>query len=272
MDTNKILQADILDIIFDGKNKLYGAYQLRKTYNKTLAKALIYTGSLMVFIFIGTVLAGAGNKKKEILIVGPSIHLTNIDHDIPPPKVLPPPKGTAKPDQVKFEKPIVVDNRLVDPKTQIEEITEHTMISSETIKSNIISQVGQVPITDSNSNVAELPLKKVGEPEIFTSVQIEAEFPGGVMAWKKYLENNLDAETPINNGAPEGTYTVMVRFVVSTDGSISSVEPETKIGYGLEAEAVKIIRNGPKWVPARQNGQQVNAYRRQQITFVASTP
>jgi protein TonB len=65
-----------------------------------------------------------------------------------------------------------------------------------------------------------------------------------------------------------GTYQVIVKFIVSKDGSISDVQAETKHGFGMEDEAVKIIKRGPKWTPALQNGRNVNAYRRQPITFV----
>jgi protein TonB len=57
MEANKILSADVLDIIFDGKNKEYGAYQLRKSYTKTLTKALIITGSALLLIIGGSLLA-----------------------------------------------------------------------------------------------------------------------------------------------------------------------------------------------------------------------
>jgi len=69
-------------------------------------------------------------------------------------------------------------------------------------------------------------------------------------------------EFPFNSGNDD------IGFIVSKDGSISDVVAETKFGYGMEAEAVKIIKKGPKWTPALQNGRNVNAYRRQPITFI----
>jgi tetratricopeptide (TPR) repeat protein len=96
----------------------------------------------------------------------------------------------------------------------------------------------------------------------------EAKFPGGQVAWVSYLQKNLNANTPVNNGGPSGIFQVIVKFIVSKDGSISDVQPETKHGYGMEEEAVRIIKLGPKWIPALQNGRKVNAYRRQPITFI----
>ena len=67
MEANKILGADVLDIIFEGKNKEYGAYQLRKSYKKTLTKALLITGSILLLVLIGTVFANIieRNSKKK---------------------------------------------------------------------------------------------------------------------------------------------------------------------------------------------------------------
>ena len=69
MDTNKILNADILDIIFEGKNKAYGAYQLRKTYNSRMSKAMIATGSLLLLVFISAIAANFIHKKSSHLVL-----------------------------------------------------------------------------------------------------------------------------------------------------------------------------------------------------------
>ncbi|MEI7734406.1 MAG: energy transducer TonB, partial [Ferruginibacter sp.] len=68
MDINKILSADILDIIFDGKNKQYGAYDLRKSYNRRLTKALLITASIAMLLFLSSVFANIiGNAKKDTI-------------------------------------------------------------------------------------------------------------------------------------------------------------------------------------------------------------
>ena len=102
----------------------------------------------------------------------------------------------------------------------------------------------------------------------FVKVEVEAQFPGGLPAWKKYLQKNLKATVPVNNGAPIGSYQVIVRFIVSKDGEISNVVAETNHEYGMEQEVIRILKKGPDWVPASQNNKKVNAYRRQPITFI----
>jgi Gram-negative bacterial TonB protein C-terminal len=104
----------------------------------------------------------------------------------------------------------------------------------------------------------------------FTKTEIEAEFPGGVKEWKKHLMDNLDRRIMDKNGVPNGTYVVVIKFIVAKDGTLSDFVAETDYGYGLEKEALRIIKISPKWTPAKQNGNIVRAYKRQPITFVMS--
>lgn len=273
MDPNKILSSDFLDILFDGRNKTYGAYDLRKNYGKTLTKALIFTGSVILLVFLGTVIAGTLNKKdKGVEVNVLETQMAEIKKDEPPPPPPPPPPPTPPPppevNQVKFVPPKIVKDEEVKPDEKIEEIKEDQTISTKTVESENKEQIVQAPVEDKGTQVVEVPKASEDENKVFTKVEVEAGFPGGEGGWRRYLTNNLNANTPVENGAPEGTYTVIVRFIVSKDGSISDVTAETNHGYGMEEEAVKIIKRGPKWTPAIQNGRNVNAYRRQPITFL----
>ncbi len=104
--------------------------------------------------------------------------------------------------------------------------------------------------------------------KIFTKVEVEADFPGGNDAWRKYLIKNLNPDVPANNNAPVGKFTVVVKFVVSKDGSLSGIQAETNMGYGMEQEVLRIIQRSGNWAPAYQNKRPVNAYRRQPVTFL----
>ena len=120
---------------------------------------------------------------------------------------------------------------------------------------------------DEGKQVVEAP-KVEDENKIFEKVEVEASFPGGDAGWRRFLERNVKGQVASDNGAPAGSYTVVVQFIVAKSGSISDVKALTSHGYGMEDEAVRAIRRGPKWVPAIQNGRNVNAYRKQPITFV----
>ena len=117
--------------------------------------------------------------------------------------------------------------------------------------------------------VASSFAQRVDEDNIvFTKVEQEAQFPKGSEGWMKFLMKTLDGNKPIKNGAPSGTYTVIIKFIVTKDGKVSDVQAETNNGYGMEEEAISTIKKSPDWQAAVQNGKPVNAYRRQPITFV----
>lgn len=268
MEANKILSADVLDLIFEDRNKDYGAYQLRKTYNGRIARALIITASVALLALLGSFVASKFKDDKNKLDIK-EVTIADLkppeeDKPEPPP---PPPKPPEPPkiEMTKFTPPkIVKDEEVEEPPPVQEEMKETKIadISQEGIKDEGLA--APVEIDEGKKIIEE---KKEDENHIFEKVEIEASFKGGESAWKKYLERNLNPNTPVDNGAPEGTYTVYVQFVVSKDGSISDVKALTNHGYGMEQEAIRVIRKGPAWVPAVQNGRSVNAYRKQPITF-----
>lgn len=125
----------------------------------------------------------------------------------------------------------------------------------------------QKQASTSNKNI-QLTLQKDTTPEnILSKVEIEPAFPGGVKAWSAFLEKNLDRDIALKNGAPKEHFKVFIQFVVNTDGSISQLTPLTKHGYGMEEEAIRVLKVGPKWLPAVQDGKKVIAYRKQAFQF-----
>ena len=269
MEANKILSADILDLVFEGRNKEYGAYDLRKTYNKRIIMALIITGSLMILALLGSVLASTLKSKDDNNLNIKEVTIQDIkqEEDKPEPPPPPPPKPPDPPkiEMAKFTPPkIVKDEEVQEPPPEQKELEE---VKIDVVKQEGIKDEGIVApaVIDDGKGIVEE--KKEDENKIFEKVEIEATFKGGESAWRKYLERNLNAMVGPDNGAPAGLYTVYVQFVVSKDGSISDVKALTNHGFGLEAEAVRVIKKGPAWTPAIQNGRSVNAYRKQPITF-----
>ena len=120
---------------------------------------------------------------------------------------------------------------------------------------------------DSATSVPGTENNVQADPTVFSMVDIDAVFPGGPSAWRKFLETNLRGETPVDHGAGEGNYTTIVQFIVDKDGTVSDVIPLTKMGFGMEEEAVRVIKKSGKWKPAIQNGRIVRAYHKQPITF-----
>lgn len=274
MDVNKIQSADILDIIFDGRNKEYGAYELRKTYNKRMTKALVGTVLILLLAVLGNLLANSVGKESKELIVQ-DVQLENVQQDEkkpePPPPPPPPKQEPPKVEITKFTPPKIVKDEEVKEEDEIKEVEKLEDTKIGTINQEGAKDEGIVaPPVETGTGVVEAPKKEEDYDKIFTVVQIAAEFPGGIPAWTKYLERNLNRDLPVENGAPPGKYTVVVSFIVAKDGAISDVVAENDPGYGTKAEAVRVIARGPKWKPAVQNGRNVIYRHKQSITFMVS--
>ncbi|HMJ45932.1 MAG TPA: N-acetylmuramoyl-L-alanine amidase [Ferruginibacter sp.] len=106
--------------------------------------------------------------------------------------------------------------------------------------------------------------------KVFTDMDITPSFPGGQEEWTKFLKTNLNPSLPVDEGWKAGTYQVVVNFIVDTKGNVTDVTTSDYPGSKTAQACVDLIRNGPKWIPAVQNGLVVNAYKKQLITFVVS--
>ncbi len=199
--------------------------------------------------------------------------MAEIKKETPPPPVAPPPPPPKAPpppeiNQVKFTPPKIVKDDQVKPDEQIEEIKEDAAISTKTVVSeNKEAKVEVAPEETKGTAVVDVK-KEDDENKVWTKVEKEAEYPGGDGAWRNFLQNNLRGEVPVDNGANPGQYQVIVKFIVSREGILSDISCESDPGYGMCAEAIRVIKKTKSWTPANQNGRQVNAYRRQPITFL----
>ena len=270
METNKILSADFLDILFEGKNKEYGAYELRKTYNKRITLALIITAVIALLIFVGSVVAKniQDNNSTKLLEVK-DLSLEQVQKEDKPPPPPPPPLKLPPPppiQTIQFTPPkIVKDEEVVKPPVENARI-EEAKVDVKTVEGT--KDVGIVaPPVEEKSQVIEAP-KVVAEEEdkVFTKVEIEASFPGGDAGWSRYVKKEIESHIDELTEAGQSGQ-CRVRFIVSKDGTVSDVVALTMKGSKLAEIAENAIRKGPKWTPAQQNGRHVNAYREQPVTF-----
>ena len=268
MDPNKILNSDILDIIFDGRNKEYGAYDLRKTYNKRLIRALIGTAVVILLLFGGYFLSSIDLAKKKTAVVVQDVQLENVDtkKDEPPPP--PPPKvEPPKVEMAKFTPPkIVPDDKVKEEEKPPEqaklEDTKIGLTNQEGIKDEGIT----APPSDAGKGVVEAPKETEDYDRTFTKVEIESEYPGGAAAWQRYLNKNFRYPDEAVNNDIQGT--VVVQFIVDKEGNVSDVIAMSgPTEGGLREEAVRVIKKSGLWTPAIQNGRKVKSYKKQPIVF-----
>ncbi len=268
MEASKIQTADFLDILFEGKNKEYGAYELRKTYNRRITVAIVVT--LLVCLSVGIAFAVSkmkgGDTKPQIVLQ--DVDLQNVAEQKKPEPPPPPPPPKIEPPKIEIKQftppKIVKDEEVKEPPPEQEKLedTKIGTINQEGVKSDVVA-----PPVEQGTGVVEAPKVTEDYDKEFKTVQIQAKFPGGNEAWIAYLKRNLRAEVPTDNGAPTANYTVIVSFLVDKTGAISEVKAENDPGYGTSAEAVRVIQRGPAWTPAVQNGRNVIYRQKQSITF-----
>lgn len=266
METNNILQADVLDIIFDGRNKDYGAYQLRKNYNRRLARAMAVMFGVCLLAVVGSVLASSEKKVKTQLIVQTEVNLARLDEKKPDPiPEQPKPKPVEKLETIKSTPPRIVQEEVKEP-PPTQDQQDNVQIADFNQK-GVVGDVVAPPVEEKSTGPVTAPAPIEDYNKEFRTVAVQAQFPGGPAAWQKFLERTLKQDVPVDNGAPPGDYPVVVSFLVDRDGNVTEVKAETDPGYGTAAEAVRVIQRSGKWVPAIQNGRNVIFRQKQSIIF-----
>jgi protein TonB len=269
MEPNNILTSDVLDIIFDGRNKQYGAYELRKTYNKRLKTAMAVMLFTCLLAMVGGVLASNGGGKHSMApLLVKDYTLTAVNDNPPKPIVIPPPEKKLVPIQIKkFTPPLLVKDVVTPPPAQDAlDDTKIGAIDQAGIKTDVVAP----PVEAKGTGTVTAPVVADDYSKEVFRVEVQAQFPGGMGAWIKYLERSLRQDVPVENGAPAGDYKVVVSFLVDRDGNISEVKAENDPGYGIAAEAIRVIQKSGKWIPALQNGNHVIYRQKQPITFRVS--
>lgn len=265
MDPAKILKTEFLDILFEDRNKNYGAYELRKFYDKRVRNSILITASIALLI-VGSYLIYMNIKandtettKKPIVedIKLEDVKLPDDPKTPPPPPPPPAPPPPVKP-SVQFTPPVIKKDEEVKAEEEppkIEEIKEKA-VSTKTVEGDP-NGIDPGLISDSKgTGVVEAPPPPPKE-EIFTFVEQPPTFPGGDEALAKYLSNNIRYPHLATENGISGT--VFVSFVVDSEGQIKDVKTvgATK-GGGLEDEAMRVVKKMPKWKPGKQNGRQVS--------------
>jgi len=272
MEPNKILSADFLDILFEGKNKEYGAYELRKSYNKRITIAIISIAFISLLFFLTRLLAHDNdNEKNKITVTEVKLEgLKKPDEKRPePPPVKPPKANPTKVEITKFTPPIIVKDDDVKEPIPVVDKLEDTRIGL--VNQNGVKDESYVapPVEVQSTGIEALKKPEKDYETIFIKVEKEAKFPGGMEGWRRYLERNLNANVAAEDGAPVGNYTVKVQFIVDKEGGISNVEAieVPKACPSCGTEAIKVIQKGPKWEPAIQNDRKVIYQAVQYVTF-----
>jgi protein TonB len=266
------------DMVFEGRNKAYGAYELRQiNYRYALISLAIAISTYLLVVLLSQVEFKFMQKNNEEIDV--SVKTTQVelpeelpDLEAPPPPPPPPPPPEAP--QIKFVEMVVkkdeeVADKEIATKKDLED--EKKAIGFENkegdAKAKPVISDPEPPKTGTGP-VAPIPKpkeEKADDDQIFEIVEQNAEFPGGPAAMAQFIQKNLKYPEIALENQIEGT--VVVEFVVEKDGSISNIKVLKDIGGGCGNEAMRIIKMMPKWTPGKQRDMAVRVKMRAPIKF-----
>jgi len=257
-----------LSLVFEGKNKQYGAYVHREESSDQHLKAMfIITVVALLVIFLPGIIKSVIPAKEGVEIVT-DVNLSNVDlnKEVPPENQIkqieapPPPELKAT---VQFTPPVITkDENIKDEelvKTQQELTESKAAISVADVKG---SETGKVDIADLQEHKVVVEEKK---PEIFNHVEVMPTFPGGEGALMKWLSEHINYPTIAQEQGIQGR--VSLRFVVKPDGSVDDVQVVKGLDPSCDKEAVRVVKQMPKWNPGKQNGNPVYVYFSLPVTF-----
>ena len=262
------------EIVFENRNKAYGAYDLRTNYRSMLTKAFIL-GTLLFCIAAITpfvIMKIKQMQAKETTEVNANLidilpeqeQIIEQPKDEPPPPP-PPPKEEPKQEVIQNVVPEPVKAPKVEtPPPPITKQLETTtgLVNQEGVKTPTYTPPPPPPGPSKSTTVEVKP--QVSESQVYTEVEQLAEFKGGINAFRSKVQNNFD--TSVMSG-DEGTVKTEVTFVVERDGSITDVKASGP-NKDFNAEAIRTVKSvRDKWTPAKINGQAVRYRYRLPLTM-----
>jgi periplasmic protein TonB len=263
MNPQDYLKADVIDIIFEGRNKTYGAYHLRKIYDKHVRNSLLI-GAIAVFLGISAPLIYAKIKSSIADANRPTVVEVNLldvklPEDLPPPPPPPPPKEPPPPPKatIKYVPPVVKEDAEVKEETKVEPPPATVQVSTVTSEGSGKVEVIAAPVGKAEE-APPVVVEPVKEDEVFTILEQQAEFPDGQAALFKWLSQNIKYPAVARENNIQGK--VILRFIVEKDGTVNGVTVLRGANELLDKEAVRVVKEMPKWKAGKQRGNSVRSY------------
>lgn len=251
-----LYKTEWLDLVFDKRNKEYGAYNIRQHYAENLSLALL--------IAVVVVVSGAVAIGKAIVVEPPTEKWTHVEVE---PPVLPP---TKKEDPVKpkVEKPVQaaepVKTRAFLPPVVTAEVPEDEMPTIDELEKVVVGSTNiDGPETGQQNATVETPSTSGGEglditeDKTYTTGELSV-LPtpvGGEAAWTKFLTKNLRYPEQAVDAEKSGK--VWISFIIEKDGTLTDIKVMRGPGYGMDEEALRVLRKAPAWTPGIQRGKPV---------------
>lgn len=254
-----LLSQDWIDLVFTGKNKKYGAYDMRKKSPKRHIIAIAIVIALVLFILSFRSLLTLVMPKNDKVVVTEVTTLSNLppaevknNEEIKKIEAPPPPPLKSS---IKFTAPKIEKDENVREEDEIKS-------QEEIIESKVAVSIADVKGNDEEhgKDIAELKeiAQDVSDEEPFNAVEEMPQFPGGDQAMYDWLYKNLNYPYTAQERGIQGT--VWIRFVVSKTGKVERAEVARGIDSACDKEALRVVSSLPDFIPGRQNGRNVPVY------------
>lgn len=269
-----LISSDWVDLVFEGRNKAYGAYRLRKSTTKRNILAMVAVVLLLIVAFIILTVKNFVDEQRAKVAMTQVAELTNYKQpekkaEVKQKKVEVEPERVVErvKSSIKFTAPVIKKDEEVKPdeelKTQDELMSTKTAIGTFDVKGN---DDANGEIIKAKEAIAEPePPKHEEENKVFDIVEQQPLFPGGPAALMKYLSEHTKYPVVAQENGVQGRVTV--QFVVEKDGSISDVHVLRGVDPSLDKEAVRVVKSMPRWTPGKQNGINVRVNYRVPVLF-----
>jgi protein TonB len=251
------MEKTLNDIVFENRNKLYGAYQLRKGYNKTMQRSVLLGVTFFLLMMLLPNLYARLVPEPKDDDIGFEVKLTTLDvkpEVLPKPPVPEPVKTEARVSTTRFVPYEVLPDHMVpeevDPPAL--EDFESALPGQDNVEGNTDILTIAPPSADISPGKGGVIETEMPKEETFLFVEQSPEFTGGNAAMGEFLRKNLRYPAEAVRANVQGR--VFISFVVGSDGKIENVQTLKGIGFGCDEEAERVIKMMPRWKPGRQSG------------------
>lgn len=267
------------DIVFEGKNKEYGAYKMRETsiarHTKAVVSVLIAVAIILVLLILS--LTGVFAKPEEDQVAVSTVQEVTtfdseeeIEEEPEEEFVLPPePEEIVAPEEVANSQQVtellIVEDEKIEEDKQVknqDEVLENEAAIGSIDMSEGVNDLNKIAVKEM---VIEEPKVEEEQPMNIAMVEQKPQFPGGDTEMYKWLGSNIVYPPAAAEEGVSGR--VVVEFVVGKDGSITNVKVVRPRHPALDKEAVRVVKAMPKWIPGRNNGQPVKVTYTLPVTF-----
>ena len=270
-----LISNEWADLVFQGRNKVYGAYQLRRGTSKRNIVSMIFVAAVAAVAYLGLAAYNsyqeAQKAKFEAEMEASLLDAkkeAKVEKKTETPKVEQVQKVEKVKSSIAFTPPVIKKDSEVKPeeemKTQDELKETKTAIGAFDVKGNDESG-GTVLKAVEEIATPEPPKQEAEQNKVFDVVEQQPQFPGGMGALNQWLGSNIKYPAMAAENGIEGR--VIVQFVVERDGSVSGVHVVRGVDPSLDKEATRVVAQMPKWIPGKQNGSAVRVKYTVPVTF-----